>query len=242
MLLDTKPSEVSGRCGKMLPVTSFNSIFANNIADSFNTQGGLPAGVSCGNSLVRGLWLRFFSGESSDLAFQVSDDGQRVNAYSLKYGFLSHEKLCMCFALKLLNEGKSVYLPENFHHAADQLSSTGIIRFQPGNVPEQAARQRFLTDPLFMCAGLASDLKAFGCLIESLPAFGSSRREITVSDTGRMPVGRSFTDRSGTIRVTRSGRNRIALAVQSYSAEAAAELCCLWTEKFRRLDVCGTIE
>ena len=241
-LLECSDRECSVKYGKMLPVTSFSSILAHNITDSLDIKGLIPAGVSCGNSVLRSLWLKFFSGSSDELAFQVSDDGQRVNAYSLKYGFISHEKLRMCCILKLLKEKTPVYLPDDFNYSADILGSSEIIRFSRDAVPPEAGSRRFLSDPLYMCVSLAKDMKNFFSLIEELPAFASSKREISISNMDRMPIGKTFSDQSGKIFITRSGRNRITLAVQSYSAEAAAELCCLWTEKFRRLDKCGTFE
>ena len=240
-LLDTVPGKHTGKSGRMIPMTSFSSILANNISDSVGgLKDKLPAGISCGNRFVRSLWQEFFSGEDDKLVFQVSDDGLRVNAYSQQHGFLSCEKLKACYAMKLLGKGEKVWLPEDMHYEADiHFVNEKTKRLSYDDIPENVPLQRFLTDPLFMCVKLFSDADGTGSVLRSMPELASSRREITVTNICHIPFGSLYSENSGRISVDRSGRNRIRLTVQSYSTEAAAELCSVWTEKLRRLDVCG---
>ncbi|NLT08376.1 MAG: hypothetical protein GXY08_02605, partial [Ruminococcus sp.] len=240
-LLDAFPVDNVKNNGRMIPMTSFSSILANNISDSVGgLEEKLPASISCGNRLVRSLWLEFFTGDDDKLVFQISDDGRRVNAYSQQHGFLSFDKLRACYAMKLIENGEDVWLPEDMHYGtAAPCGKGGIKRFSYDDIPEYVTRQRFLTDPLFMCVKLCSDMEGTLSVLSRMPELASSRREITVSNIGHIPFGNVFAENSGKVSIARSGRNRICLTVQSYSAEAAAELCCMWTEKLRKLDVCG---
>lgn len=234
-IMNSSPSQPSERSGKINSATSFKSIYINNISDSlgkdFNT---VPAGISCGNKNIRSLWLEFFSGIDDTLVFQISDDGQRVNAYSAELGFISYEKLTLAYCLKLIGSGKTVWLPESFHYAADYLES-GIKRFSTGTgIPEEAENTRFLHDTLYMCVHLASDRKEMTENIKRLPKLASAKREIAVSNTDNLPLNRTFSDEKGRVIITAGGKNRISLLVQTLSSETAAELCAVWTEKLHR--------
>ena len=239
-VMNGAPAERAGRPGRLTQFTSFRSIYLNSIRDSLGPD-MLPisAGVSCGCREVRSLWLEFFSGESDELVFQVSEDGSRVNAYSRSAGFISHEKLLICYAAKCTAHGQRVWLPDRVHYAAEESAGSMISRFSRDELPEDAASQRHLFDPLYMCTALVSDVKSFLHMAGRLPAFSSSKREVTVDAPDKVPVGKSLTAPGGRVILERSGRNRISVLAQAYSAETAAELCCSWTEKLRRFDKCG---
>ncbi len=237
-LMNGEPAKAADRCGKITQVTSFRSIYANNIADSMTVSASVPAGVSCGSRSVRSLWLEFFTGDDNSLVFQVSDDGQRVNAYSADVGFISHEKLMLAYAARLARRGEIVYLPESFHFAADFLNDEGsikLVRFSPeGKIPNEAVKQRFLLDPLFMCTHLAADRVDFLQTIRELPEFATVKREIPAALPDDAPVEKTISDERGRIMITRSGRNRLTLLAQAHSTESAAELCSLWSGRLRR--------
>lgn len=239
-VMNAEPAPVAEKCGKITSSTSFRNIYINNLADTFSGTGySIPAGISCGNRSVRSLWLEFFSGEDDTLVFQISDDGQRVNAYSSQTGFISYEKLILAYSLKLSEKGQAVYLPENFHYVADFLNNDSplkLIRFSPDRkIPPEAVKQRFLTDPLYMCIHLADNRKDFIRTVKSLPQLASARREITVDSLENIPCGKTILENDGRVIISRSGKNRITLLAQAYSSETASEICSDWSEKLRRI-------
>ncbi len=245
-IMNEEPAETVENCGKITSSTSFRSIYIDNIADSFSGTGSsIPAGISCGNRSVRSLWLEFFTGEDDSLVFQISDDGQRVNAYSSKIGFISYEKLILAYTLKLSQQGQAVYLPENFHYAADFLTSESPLKTRrfstEKKIPEEAIKQRFLLDPLYMCTHLADNKQNFIKSVKALPQLSTAKREITIDSVENIPCGKTILENDGRIIISRSGKNRITLLAQAYSSETAAELCSNWSEKLRRISSHGNI-
>ncbi|MCM1507659.1 MAG: hypothetical protein NC177_11070 [Ruminococcus flavefaciens] len=239
-IMKATPAEISGKCGKITSSTSFKEIYINNLADTFSGTGSsIPAGISCGNRSVRSLWLEFFSGEDDSLVFQISDDGRRVNAYSSQAGFISYEKLMLAYALKLSVRGQAVYLPENFHYAVDFLgkdSPLKLIRFSPERqIPAEVPKQRFLTDPLYMCIHLADNREEFIKNVKSLPHLAVAKREISIDSIENIPCGKTILENDGRIIISQSGKNRITLLAQAYSSETASEICSDWSEKIRRI-------
>ena len=240
VLLDDKKHEKLQKFGRIIPVMSFRDIYIANLRASLaDNKLKFVAGTSCGNKSVRMLWERFFSDEESSLSFQISDDGSRVNAYSTEMGFLPYEKLAAIYAMKMCAEGKKVYLPQKFHYAADFINNrfnNSIIRFDPENyIPEDAVKQRFLTDTLFMCVQLCSDMDSFIKNASFLPVFASAKREITTENCDILPDNKHIFKLGGRIYISKSGKSRISLLVQSLSAETATELCSEWTEKIRNI-------
>lgn len=232
-IMELSPAGKADICGRIMAVTSFSNIYMSNISDSTGAgRKRLPAGVSCGNRAVRELWCHFFTGDDDNFIFQISDNGQRINAYSVEYGFLSYERLTLAYVHKLVSKGETVWLPEDFHYGADTLERIGqnIRRFSPENsIPKEAVRQRFLTDPLFMCVDLLSHSSDMNTALREIPVLAAVRRDIPVDDIDNIPCGRTIFDDSGRVIIRRSGRNRISLTAQAFSQETAAELCSFWT-------------
>ncbi|MDE6790008.1 MAG: hypothetical protein K2J47_11940 [Ruminococcus sp.] len=232
-IMNSEPHTPSGRSGRISSLTSFRNIYINNIADSLGkNRRPIKAGISCGNKAVRSVWLEFFTGESSELVFQISDDGQRVNAYSSETGFISYEKLMLAYCLDKTEKGNTVWIPDNFHYMADYINPDRIRRFSTETgIPENAKNTRFLCDSLYMCSNIAENLIE---TVRKLPEIASAKREITLADTEKIPSRQTVADKKGRVIITKSGRNRISLLAQSLSAETASELCAIWAEKFRR--------
>lgn len=235
-ILRTEPPLPSDRSGRINVSTSFRSIYINNIRDNFNLEQRLPAGVSCGSRSVRSLWNEFFVGEDDELVFQVSDDGQRVNAYSSAVGFISADNLTLAYCMKKTAQGETVFLPDSFHYAAE---NDNILRFSAENgVPESEGSSRFLKDPLFMCVDLASDKEGFIRILREMPRFASAKREIVFASPELFDCPKKISSEKGRVIISRSGRSRLSLLAQSLSSETAAELCAQWCEKLRKLDDC----
>ena len=234
------PAEVSG---KISSVTSFRDIYLNNLRDSFGTASEpIEAGISCGNKSVRALWEHFFTGEDDKLVLQVSDNGDRVNAYSSKYGFIPCDRLVLAYCAMAASQGEAVILPDDFHYAAE---STGafpegsIRRYRAGSkVPEMSGHSRFLMDRLYMCISLMRDRERFFSLIASLPEISGARREIAFDNASDFNAPKALETSQGRVIITRAGRKMLSVLAQTMSAETSAELCAEWCEKLRKADIC----
>ena len=227
------------KCGRIEPVTSFRPIYINNIATSL--QGctfPFSAGVSCGKRSVREIWLSFFSGSNDKLVFQVSDEGQRVNAYSARYGLISDEKLKLAYAL-LFSPDKKVTLPESFHFAAEQ-SGLEVTRTVNTDDITDSFSLRLLTDPLYVCTHLATDKDAFFKILGEMPELADVKREIVIDFGNYAPFRRIISTPGGRLILTRAGINRLSLSAQACSMEAAAEMCSFWSDKLNRMYRCGS--
>lgn len=231
-IMNSSPHTPYGRSGRISSLTSFRNIYTNNISDSLNGKPKFRAGVSCGNKTVRSVWLEFFTGDSDELVFQISDDGQRVNAYSSSLGFISYEKLLLAYCLEMTEKGCDMWIPDSFHYMADCINPEKIRRFNAETgIPENAENTRFLRDSLYMCTHIAENLAE---TVQKLPHIASAKREITLASTEKIPSKQTVADKKGRVIITKTGRNRISLLAQTLSAETASELCSVWTEKFRR--------
>lgn len=240
-ILNSEPPEPAKKSGKLISTGSFREIYVNNIADSLeNTASAISAGVTCGNRSTRSLWGEFFTGSDDNLVFQISDDGRKVNAYSSEHGFISYDKLVLAFTHLPENSGKTIFLPEDFHYGADFVTENGnikIIRFNPEeDIPDKAAEQRFLWDPLYLCTHLASDRNTFLKIMKEIPSIISVSREVTASFPEKIYEKRCISEKETRIIISRSGKNRAFLTVQSFKAETASEICGRWADKIRKGD------
>lgn len=238
-IINSSPAHVSNKSGKIMPLMSFRDVYISNLLVNCNSDNIISASISCGNHSIRSLWKNFFSGEDDSLVLQISDDGQKVNVYSSEAGFISYEKLIFAYSIKLANNGQEVYLPDNFHYGIDfNKSQPKIKRFSVDrNIPDEAINQRFLTDPLYMCINLMKNKKDFLEIIKSLPQLATAKREITINNFKNIPRNKVVLENNGKIIISRNGKNRISLIAQAYSSETASELCSLWSDKLRCLEL-----
>lgn len=231
-------------CGRITFTDSLCEFYRNDLKSIFGSSIKLKASVSCGNSSLRNLWLDFFTGNEEDLVFQVSDDGQRVNAYSTSIGFISYERLILAYCIAFGNKEEIIYLPKSFHYIAESEADKHNFKISRFNYedgyPYEAVKQRFLGDPLYMCLKLISDYERFEKIIESMPGFSSAVREIAI-DTAINMDDREIVNGKGKIIISKSGKNRISLLAQSYSIETAAELCCEYDMKIKFSKSCNNL-
>lgn len=242
-IMRSKSPAPAEKAGKISVTTSFRNIYVNNLRDKLGVTEKIHAGISCGNRNVRSLWEEFFTGESNRLVFQISDDGQRVNAYSVGNGFISGEKLALAYCISKTRSGERILLPDVFHYAAEMAAGASgdlIQRFDSSErVPDTNAHSRFLRDPLFMVLELVHDTESFYSLLRELPALASAKRELVVDNSNISSSGKSFMTGKGRVIITPSGKNRLSLVSQAMSSETAAELCSFWSEKVRKEGSCG---
>lgn len=238
-IFSSKYSRNSSGCGRIDSVTSFRPIYINNIVSSLpDCTIPFSAGISCGKRSVRDIWLSFFSGSDDELLFQVSDEGQNVNAYSAKYGMISDDKLRLAYAV-LFSPDNKVILPESFHFAAEK-TGLSVTRIECPDHITDSFSLRLLTDPLYVCTNLAADKNAFFRTVEKLPELAAVKREIVIDFGNYAPFRRIINTPHGRLILTRSGINRLSLAVQACSMEAAAEMCSSWSDKLNRMYRCGS--
>ena len=222
------------KCGKIISSGSFRTLYIVNIRERIGQGTILNAGISCGTRSVRTLWEELFTENDGTLSFQVSSDGQCVNAFSQRSGFIPSDKLILAYAaVKADNEGLPV--PIDMHFQADE-AGLNIRRTEQSELKGLPSGSiRHLVDPLYMCAVLASDRQRFEETLSSLPQLSASRREIPMKFRGIKPFRQTVHCPGGVIKMTRSGLNRLSLIAQARSVEAASELCSEWCAKLNRI-------
>lgn len=246
-VMNCTPDADKTRTGKISSANRFSDIYTGFLKQNCSITEPLPlkAGISCGNRQIRSLWLNFFSDSDDTLIFQISDDGQKVNAYCTELGFVSFDRLVLAYAVRLWRNGETVWLPECFHFAAEETArKEGFLlkKYNPcEEIPSQASSQRFLTDPLFLCLSLAATKDSFINAVRDIPAFTSARRELPASLGENAPYNKSIVEKGGRVIISQSGNNRISLIAQAYDTETASELCAQWTEKVRKLSSCNNL-
>lgn len=245
-IMNSPENITDAQCGKITHISSFRNIYINNIRDILGERTfPLCAGISCGNREIRILWQEFFNDADDTLIFQVSDDGQRVNAYSTELGFISYDRLVLAYCIMLWKKGQTVWLPENFHFAADNMAESNSYRFKKfsieNTVPEEAAEQRFLNDPLFLCTTLVSNRDSFLKSVAETPKFTSAKRDLCVNLNSGMPYDKAIIEPNGKVFISKSGKNRISLVAQAYDSETAAELCSEWDRKLKLMCSCNNL-
>ena len=233
-------------CGQIIPMNSLKNLYIGSISDKIEWSGNpISAGISCGNRTIRNLWNEFFTGEDDTLVFQVSDDGSRTNAYITDSGFVSYEKLVTASILSHFPNGGTVWLPDSFHYAAEDMlmqNNITVNHYNPNHkVPTEANGQRFINDTLFMCVNLASERDDFFDTLKKLPDFASAKREVILNLSTSFPFSKTFFEQNGRLHISKSGRERVTLTAQAYTSETAAELCGLWSEKLKKLSSCNNL-
>lgn len=246
-VMNCTPHAESHSLGKISSATGFSDIYTAFLLRSCKLAEPLPlkAGISCGNRHIRSLWLQFFNDCDDTLIFQISDDGQKVNAYCTELGFVSYDRLVLAYAVMLWKKGQTVWLPECFHFSAEETARKNgylLKKYNPlEEIPVEASSQRFLADALYLCLSLAPTKDSFISALKDIPAFTSARRELPASLGENAPYNKSIVEKGGRIIISQSGNNRISLIAQAYDTETASELCAQWTEKVRKLSSCNNL-
>lgn len=218
-IMNSHTPRSSSKCGKIIPVSSFREIYICNLKERL-TEHKLNAAVSCGTRSIRTLWEEFFTNECDDLVFQVSTDGQNVNAYSATIGFIPMEKLQAAYSA-LFDNSESCSLPDNACVYAQNSISNSYDAFIP----------RFITDPLYMCTKLVSERDRFLETLRFMPEVTTVKREIIVNFSDLLPLKKVYDSGNSKVFLDRSGKNRISMLIQSLSSETASELNDFWSHK-----------
>lgn len=228
-IYNAKSAENLKKSGKISYLYNMSLLYINSIRDSVAENFIGRAVISCGNRKIADIWRNFFSSETGDIVFQISEDGSRVNCYSTDSGFISYERLVLAYAFVLWEKGEKVILPYGFHYAGEELAESMNARYEYSNESNHndLYKQRFTFDSLFLCTALMNSIENIQDTIRKIPPFYTARREIS-TDFCMRDSERTILDSDGRIKISRSGKNRISLAVQSMSMENSAELCGKW--------------
>lgn len=215
--------------GKISRISHMSELYINSLKDILTQKFNNNAVISCGSQRLSEIWRNFFSSETGGVIFQVSEDGSRVNCYSTDFGFISYERLLLAYAAMIWEKGGKVILPEGFHYAAEELAKDMNVEYEYQSIEnhEEVYRQRFTFDALFMCIGLMNCGKPISDMMMRLPKFYTAKRELTTDFSMRDPE-RTILTADGRVKLSKSGKNRITLTVQSMSMETSAELCGKW--------------
>ncbi|MCI1269441.1 MAG: hypothetical protein LKG21_06020 [Ruminococcus sp.] len=242
-IMNSKSSPVLKNSAKISSFINNDVLYLNKIFDSFG-HSFLPLDVSCGNKDVLKLWHEVFASSNNtanDIVLSVSDNGMRVSAYSRDFGFISHQRLILALAVRLMKNNIVVALPETFHFGANFIGEKyngKLIRFgeNSNKLSKLASEQRFTFDCLALCASIFNENFSASEIFGDIPELFTAVREFSPQNPAII-AETSFIDRNNLISVSRSGKNRFALSVQSRQAETAAELCGIWQNKLSQLSV-----
>lgn len=226
----------------------------NGIRAVLNTPGKAVSEV-CG-----GIFDRINDKNGEPIVFHIGSDGRGASAYTEETGYVFEEKLILICCRRRFEQGLDVALPYDFPQAADRLAKQygrRVLRYSlcPSDSGSCEARKLALETP-FVRDGSALALSVLEALsrsgrslaeeIAELPEMALAARFIAVGDRPaqllrRVCCGGQATD-SGII--ISDGRSRafirpvktekgILMKAESYSVEAASELCDFYQEKLK---------
>lgn len=224
-----KTAKILKESGKIIFLENTEEFYINSLRDRLPEIFSGNAVISCGNRRISDIWRNFFSSETGDIIFQISEDGSRVNCYSTDFGFISYERLILAYSLVLWEKGEKVILPEDFHYAGEELAKNINARYTYQNITNHSEvyKQKFTFDSLFLCTGLMNCGQSISDIIRRIPGFYTAKREINADFSMREPE-RTVLTADGKIKLSKSGKNRLTLSVQSMDMETSAELCGKW--------------
>jgi len=240
-IYNANPDNKNTGNGKISVLNHMSELYINSLKDIVSDEFSGNAVISCANRKISDIWRIFFSSETGDVIFQVSEDGSRVNCYSTDFGFIAYERLILAYAVTLWEKGETVILPDGFHYAGEELAKDMNARYEYQKMSNHADvyRQRFTFDSLFLCIELLNSGKSISDMMRKLPKFYTAKREIVTDFFMRSPE-RTISTSEGKIKLSKSGKNRLTLTVQSMNMETSAELCGKWErlilEKNRKLN------
>lgn len=200
-----------------------------------------------------------YSSDKEEMTVALSADGTKASLYTKPSGFISMDELIMIKCLELFEKGENAALPFCFPCIADSFAKEHgcrILRYYTahGNGSDEKARklavkQRFTLDGAYLAAEVLSysDRKGEGLdvLRKRIPDHYTAKRFVELKEErtknimhkfkGRFtPDGAVFEKNSSRVVVQPSSSGKgVWLRAESFSMEAAAELCAGAEEKLR---------
>lgn len=212
------------------------------------------------NDLCGGILAKISSKNGAPVVFHIGSDGKGVSAYTDETGYVFEEKLLLIACMRRFAMGYDVALPYDFPKAADKLAKkfgSKVLRYSgcPSDPTDSEARRLaaetpFVRDGAALMMSVLEVLESRGITlaeaVAELPDMAVSTRFVPID---KQPVrllrsifaggtatadGVEINDRKGRVLIrpvkTEKG---VLMKVESYSMEAAAELCDFYQDLLR---------
>ncbi|MCM1328304.1 MAG: sugar phosphate nucleotidyltransferase [Ruminococcus sp.] len=212
------------------------------------------------NDLCGGILNKISNKNGAPVVFHIGSDGKGVSAYTDETGYVFEEKLLLLACMRRFAMGYDVALPYDFPKAADKLAKkfgSKVLRYSgcpsdPGDSEARrlAAETPFVRDGAALMMSVLEVLESRGITlaeaVAELPDMAVSTRFVPID---KQPVrllrsvfaggtatadGVEINDRKGRVLIrpvkTEKG---VLMKVESYSMEAAAELCDFYQDLLR---------
>lgn len=247
---------ITGLYKNMLEDTAPRSL--TGIKAVLNTSGGTVTDM-CGS-----IMKKISSKNGSAVVFHIGSDGTGASAYTEETGYVFEEKLILICCADRFAKGADVSLPYDFPRAADRLAERygrKVLRYSgcPSDSGDREARRLAAKTP-FICDGAALALTVLRVLesrkislaeaLAELPEMAVATRFVAVD---KRPVkllrkicteeqqasgdGIVLNDKRGRVMIrpvkTEKG---VMMKVESFSMEAASELCDFYQDKLKQLE------
>ena len=212
------------------------------------------------NDLCGGILNKINNKNGAPIVFHIGSDGKGVSAYTDETGYVFEEKLLLIACMRRFAMGYDIALPYDFPKAADRLAKkfgSRVLRYSgcPSDPTDSEARRLaaetpFVRDGAALMMSVLEVLESRGITlaeaVAELPDMALSTRFVAID---KQPVrllrsifaggsatsdGVEINDRKGRVLIrpvkTEKG---VLMKVESYSMEAAAELCDFYQDLLR---------
>lgn len=247
---------IVGLYKNMLEETAPRSL--NGIKAVLNTSGSSVADM-CGD-----IMKRIGDKNGEPIVFHIGSDGKGASAYTDETGYVFEEKLILICCAERFSQGMDVALPYDFPRAADRLAESfgrTVLRYSgcPSDTNDREAR-RLAAETPFVRDGAALALTTLNVLesrgitlaqaVEELPEMALATRFVAVDKHPVKLLRQICTEEqaSGDGIVVNDKRGRVMIRpvktekgvmmkVESFSMEAASELCDFYQDKLKQLEM-----
>ena len=247
---------IVGLYKNMLEETAPRSL--SGIKPVLNTSGGSVTDM-CGD-----IMKRIGDKNGEPIVFHIGSDGKGASAYTEETGYVFEEKLILICCAYRFSRGLDIALPYDFPRAADRLAEKygrTVFRYSgcPSDTNDRGAR-RLAAETPFVRDGAALALTTLNVLesrrmtlaeaVNELPEMALATRFVAVD---KHPVkllrqicaeeqvsgdGIVVNDKRGRVMIrpvkTEKG---VMMKVESFSMEAASELCDFYQDKLKQLEI-----
>ncbi|MCM1022813.1 MAG: sugar phosphate nucleotidyltransferase [Prevotella sp.] len=222
-----------------------------------NTSGGAVSDM-CGD-----IMKRIGDKNGEPIVFHIGSDGKGVSAYTEETGYVFEERLILICCAERFAEGKDVSLPYDFPRAADRLAERygrTVLRYSgcPSDSSDRDARRLaaetpFVRDGAALALTVLKVLESRGITLAEaageLPEMALATRFVAVDKHPVKLLRQICTEEqaSGDGIVVNDKRGRVMIRpvktekgvmmkVESFSMEAASELCDFYQDKLKQLE------
>lgn len=226
------------------------------------TRAVLNTSGSAVTEMCGGIFSRISEKNGKPIVFHIGADGTGTSAYTEETGYVFEEKLTLICCARRFEQGQDIALPYDFPQAADRLAERygrKVLRYSgcPSDKGDSEARRLAVKTP-FVRDGAALALSVLEALesrgmtlaqaVAELPEMALATRFVAVD---RHPVqllrkicaeeqasgdGIVVSDKRGRVMIrpvkTEKG---VLMRVESFSMEAASELCDFYQDRLREL-------